>query len=543
MWARAVLACAALCTCARAWLGGAACAREAAGAGGARYVALLTAGTGTGPALVESVWAAPGRLRACWTRRDPLLARAFRAACAQQPPAAPGAALRRALSVLWRRRAACTDPVPAGPQRRRRRGWTLPGTLWCGAGNSAGNWSELGLFRGPDQCCREHDQCWAQITALQFNYGIRNYRLHTVSHCDCDARFRRCLLAVNDTVSNIIGVTFFNLLEAPCFVLEESEECIQWYWWGGCERYGVVPLARMVKQNHYHPSLPAEERGRPTVQPSGKGRNFSRTGRKRFRQELKTKPGRHRSRRPKTAQQPQGPGTPAFARDKAELATRHPAVQWGLEPGRATALTMSGQDSVGAEQGAGISAYPWYGSLGPSPATVQCGATPVPAVKGRRQQGPGRGCRCNKHLAKCDHQIAPHEVKYQLHNADSRTLLHCNCTHRLARCLHRARHCSDTDVAVLADRITMNCFVLELPAACSPGRGSQNSSCTMMTRAVLVPARWLKKVLRHWGPLHVNSKAKDVHWKTHARGEGTLCEQCQHLIVEQTPAWPHTVLR
>lgn len=87
---------------------------------------------------------------------------------------------------------------------------------------------------------------------------------------------------------------------------------------------------------------------------------------------------------------------------------------------------------------------------------------------------PGRGCRCNKHLAKCDHRIAPHEVKYQLHNVDSRMLLHCNCTHRLARCLHRARHCSDMDVAVLADRITMNCFVLELPAACSPGRGSQN---------------------------------------------------------------------
>uniref|UniRef100_H0ZKC1 Phospholipase A2-like central domain-containing protein n=1 Tax=Taeniopygia guttata TaxID=59729 RepID=H0ZKC1_TAEGU len=326
--------------------------------------------------------------------------------------------------------------------------------------------ASAGLFRGPDRCCREHDQCWAQITALQFNYGIRNYRLHTVSHCDCDARFRRCLLAINDTVSNIIGVTFFNLLEVPCFVLDESEECIQWHWWGGCERYGVVPLARMVQQNHYHPSLPAEERGRPTVQPSGKGRNFSRTGRKRFRQELKTKPGRHQSRRPKTAQQPQGPGTPAFARDKAELTTRHPAVQWGLEPGRATALTVSGQDSVGAEQGAGISAHPWYGSLGPSPVTVQCGATPVPAVKGRRQQGelvlwaacaycswggprpqaggvvlgvpitsplssdPGRGCRCNKHLAKCDHRIAPHEVKYQLHNVDSRMLLHCNCTHR-----------------------------------------------------------------------------------------------------------------
>ncbi|NXT60506.1 PA2G3 phospholipase, partial [Chaetops frenatus] len=118
--------------------------------------------------------------------------------------------------------------------------------------------ASAGLFRGPDRCCREHDQCWAQITALQFSYGIRNYRLHTVSHCDCDARFRRCLLAINDTVSNIIGVTFFNLLEVPCFVLEESEECVQWHWWGGCERYGVVPLARIVQQNQYHPSLPAD---------------------------------------------------------------------------------------------------------------------------------------------------------------------------------------------------------------------------------------------------------------------------------------------
>lgn len=147
MWARAVVGCVALCACARAWLGGSVCAREAAGAGGARYVAFLSAGTATGPALVESVWAAPGRLRACWARRDPRLARAFLADCAQRPPAAPGAALRGALSALWWRRAACTDPVPPGPQRRRRRGWTLPGTLWCGAGNSAGNWSELGMER------------------------------------------------------------------------------------------------------------------------------------------------------------------------------------------------------------------------------------------------------------------------------------------------------------------------------------------------------------------------------------------------------------
>ncbi|XP_023793578.1 group 3 secretory phospholipase A2-like [Cyanistes caeruleus] len=189
----------------------------------------------------------------------------------------------------------------------------------------------------------------------------------------------------------------------------------------------------MVQQNQYHPSLPAEKRGSPTVQPPGKRRTFSRRGRKWLRQELRAKPRHHQVWRPKTAQLLQGPGTPALARDKAELTTRHPAVQWELEPGPAKALTVSGQDVVGAEQGAGISACPSYGSIRPSPATAQCGATPMPAVKERREQG--TGCRCNKLLGKCEHQIAPHEAKYQLHNVDSRTLLHCNCTHR---CWHGA---------------------------------------------------------------------------------------------------------
>lgn len=39
-------------------------------------------------------------------------------------------------------------------------------------------------------------------------------------------------------------------------------------------------------------------------------------------------------------------------------------------------------------------------------------------------------CRCYKRLDKCEHQIAPHEMKYQLHNTDNRTLFHCNCTRR-----------------------------------------------------------------------------------------------------------------
>ncbi|XP_074777661.1 group 3 secretory phospholipase A2 [Athene noctua] len=561
MGAGAALACAALCACAavcaRAWPGGAVCARRAAGAGGARYVAFLGgAGPGPGPAaLVESAWAGRGRLRACWARRDPRLARAFRAACARRPPAAAAAAaLRRDLAALWRHRAACADPAPpGGGSRRRRRGWTLPGTLWCGAGDSAGNASELGLFRGPDRCCREHDQCSAQITALQFNYGIRNYRLHTVSHCDCDARFRQCLLALNDTISNIIGVTFFNLLEVPCFVLEESRECVQWHWWGGCERYGVVPLARMVQQSQYHSSLPAEETGIPAAQPPAKGRKPSRAGCRRLRQGLGQNPGLCWARRPVTAQQSQHPGTssPVSARGKAEPTTRHSAARWGLEHGHQTAMTVLEQDLAGGRPvpggpqpgpgglaGPACMAHPQDGGTGSSPATVRCRATPVPAAGGRRQQG--RVCRCYKHLDKCEHQIAPHEVKYQLHNADTRMLFHCNCTRRLARFLRRARDLSDVEVAVLAHCIAMDCFVLEPPTDCSPGEGSQHN-CITATRAVLEPAQHLKKTLSRWDPLHVTSKARCPDWKAQDSG-GTLYMQCLQLALEQKPgAWHHMV--
>lgn len=46
----------------------------------------------------------------------------------------------------------------------------------------------VGVFQGPDLCCREHDLCPQNILPFQYNYGIRNYRFHTISHCDCDAR-------------------------------------------------------------------------------------------------------------------------------------------------------------------------------------------------------------------------------------------------------------------------------------------------------------------------------------------------------------------
>ncbi|XP_075069117.1 group 3 secretory phospholipase A2 [Mixophyes fleayi] len=130
-------------------------------------------------------------------------------------------------------------------QSRIKRSWMMPGTLWCGAGSTAENFTNLGVFRGVDVCCREHDHCFPQIQAFEYQYGIRNYRLHTVSHCDCDERFRLCLHAVNDTVSTIVGIMFFNILEMPCFTLREEEQCVKWHWWGGCKTNGTVSKAEL----------------------------------------------------------------------------------------------------------------------------------------------------------------------------------------------------------------------------------------------------------------------------------------------------------
>ncbi|XP_069070756.1 group 3 secretory phospholipase A2 isoform X1 [Pleurodeles waltl] len=173
-------------------------------------------------------------------------------------------------AIPYQNKAAEAVPKPileGSPRTRAKRGWTMPGTLWCGAGNSAVNVTDIGIFQGTDLCCREHDHCSERLLALEFKYGVRNYRMHTVSHCDCDYRFKHCLHQLNDTISTFVGITFFNLLEVPCFTMEEREGCQAWHWWGGCKEYGPTPFAVLQKQglyNYTHPfSDPLDERYKP----------------------------------------------------------------------------------------------------------------------------------------------------------------------------------------------------------------------------------------------------------------------------------------
>lgn len=58
-------------------------------------------------------------------------------------------------------------------------------------------------------------------------------------------RFQQCLRNQHDSISDIVGVAFFNVLEIPCFVLKEQEACVEWYWWG---RYVATPIKSFPSQ-------------------------------------------------------------------------------------------------------------------------------------------------------------------------------------------------------------------------------------------------------------------------------------------------------
>ncbi|XP_007567400.1 uncharacterized protein proca1 [Poecilia formosa] len=127
--------------------------------------------------------------------------------------------------------------------RRSKRGFTYPGTLWCGAGNMADNYNQLGDFADTDSCCRTHDHCPHVIHAFSSNYGYTNFKWHSICHCDCDEELKACLRQVNDTSSRVVGQAFFNVIGVPCFDFAYEEQCAERHWYGLCKRYDKFPIA------------------------------------------------------------------------------------------------------------------------------------------------------------------------------------------------------------------------------------------------------------------------------------------------------------
>lgn len=411
-----------------------------------------------GLALFHAHWDGHGRLQVCSRQDEPELTAAYGALCAGEITRGsfihtPGPELQRALATLQSQWEACRGPAesPAGTREKRaagqngvpgigrqwvKRGWTVPGTLWCGVGDSAGNSSELGVFQGPDLCCREHDRCPHNVSPFQYNYGIRNYRFHTISHCNCDARFQQCLQDQRDSVSDIMGVAFFNVLAIPCFVLEEQEACVEWYWWGGCRRYGSVPFARLQPRTFYNASWSSPA---TSLTPSPQNPALS---------------------RPQPMQHPQQ-WPSEWKESKSPSKTNATALQAPVaSPGSDRASTVQLEVTHPGFQG---------------------------TTGGRKPPGAHRACRSFRHLDQCEHQIGPQETKFQLFNSAHEPLFHCNCTRRLARFLRL--HGPPVGASMLWELPVMTCFKLAPPLDCAEGKG-----CPRDPRAFKVSARHLLRL-------------------------------------------------
>ncbi|KAL4714725.1 hypothetical protein ACJJTC_002584 [Scirpophaga incertulas] len=124
-------------------------------------------------------------------------------------------------------------------RRSIRANFILPGTKWCGAGQLAESYAELGPDRKEDRCCRSHDNCKLNILPFRRRFGEFNFRPYTISHC----RFRACLKLADTSVSNMVGKLFFNVVQTKCFVLKRVKVCTQRSWWGKCLRRGFTKQA------------------------------------------------------------------------------------------------------------------------------------------------------------------------------------------------------------------------------------------------------------------------------------------------------------
>ncbi|XP_068158328.1 uncharacterized protein [Drosophila tropicalis] len=92
----------------------------------------------------------------------------------------------------------------------------IPGTKWCGTGDIAETYSDLGSEMTMDRCCRQHDLCPVKIRAYQKKYELMNDSLYTKSHCICDDMLFSCLKMTNTSASQLMGSIYFNLVQVPC---------------------------------------------------------------------------------------------------------------------------------------------------------------------------------------------------------------------------------------------------------------------------------------------------------------------------------------
>ena len=101
----------------------------------------------------------------------------------------------------------------------------IPGTLWCGVDDIAGDYYRLGTLWRVDKCCRAHDFCPVKVKPFKAKYKVFNFAPYTKSHCDCDEIFYDCLKQVNSSKADAVGDVFFNVLGIKCIEERLGKSC------------------------------------------------------------------------------------------------------------------------------------------------------------------------------------------------------------------------------------------------------------------------------------------------------------------------------
>ncbi|CAG0904281.1 unnamed protein product [Darwinula stevensoni] len=127
----------------------------------------------------------------------------------------------------------CTQSAP-GKVDSTKNGFSVfaaikPGTRWCGSGDKADSFDNLGKESQVDRCCRGHDFCPIYISSKTTKYGLYNSNSFTMSHCDCDTHFKNCLKKVGTSKADNTGKTLFDVLKASCVQFKSGTNST-----GGC---------------------------------------------------------------------------------------------------------------------------------------------------------------------------------------------------------------------------------------------------------------------------------------------------------------------
>ncbi|EDW09986.1 phospholipase A2 [Drosophila mojavensis] len=87
---------------------------------------------------------------------------------------------------------------------------TVPGTKWCGPGNIAESYDDLGTDVELDMCCRAHDNCHEKISPSTELHGLTNNDLFPIFSCACESKFRQCLSSLHNVESAALGRIYFS---------------------------------------------------------------------------------------------------------------------------------------------------------------------------------------------------------------------------------------------------------------------------------------------------------------------------------------------